>query len=39
MWTAIPAIVFSTFYFRHKHWLMNNVLGIAFAVQVSRGVS
>jgi len=34
MTALIPSIVFSYYYFKTKHFLMNNVLGISFCVQV-----
>jgi minor histocompatibility antigen H13 len=35
----IPAIIFSYFYFKTKHFMMNNVLGISFCVQTIERVS
>ena len=35
----IPSIIFSYFYFKTKHFMMNNVLGISFCVQTIERVS
>lgn len=32
---AIPGTFFCVWYARQKHWLANNVLGLAFCIQVS----
>jgi minor histocompatibility antigen H13 len=35
----IPSIIFSIFYFKTKHYMLNNVLGISFCVQTIERVS
>jgi len=35
----ILSAVFSVFYFRTKHYMMNNVLGISFCVQAIEKIS
>ena len=39
MISAIPSIVFAVFYYRTKHFMMNNVLGISFCIQAIEKIS
>jgi minor histocompatibility antigen H13 len=39
MFASVLSIVFSVFYFKTKHFLMNNVLGISFCVQSIERIS
>lgn len=39
MLALIPSVVFSYYYFKTKHFLMNNVLGISFCIQAIEKIS